>query len=225
MICLDLFCGAGGAAMGIHRSGLFDRIIGFDIVEQPDYPFEFVKGDALSADIASLAPDFIWASPPCQRFVTLVDVDPSAKTDREDYHDWITPTREMLAGHPWTCIENVADAPIRPDIVLEGGNVGIPNMKRKRKFEVSWETGMHAKPFTDGYVLHKIYGRGGTRDPKTRERRLARGLPKTITVAEVQELWDMDWTDDWGRITEMVPPAYSTYIVRDAQSHGLGGAL
>ena len=30
MIALDLFCGAGGAALGLIRAGL-------DVVEQPDY--------------------------------------------------------------------------------------------------------------------------------------------------------------------------------------------
>src|SRR3954469_10861978 len=78
---LDLFCGAGGAAVGYHRAG-FD-VVGVDIASQPHYPFRVTKADALIAlsrllEDGYLDPHFgrlrladfatIHASPPCQRW-------------------------------------------------------------------------------------------------------------------------------------------------------------
>jgi DNA (cytosine-5)-methyltransferase 1 len=63
MKLLDLYCGAGGAAMGYFRAG-FTEILGVDIRPQPNYPFEFFKGDAiefLSGNIDRF--DLIHASP------------------------------------------------------------------------------------------------------------------------------------------------------------------
>ena len=75
-ILLDLFSGAGGAAMGYHRAG-FD-VIGVDIEPQKHYPFEFQQLDAIEALDWIVDPvhaagsyfvgdfDAIHASPPCQ---------------------------------------------------------------------------------------------------------------------------------------------------------------
>jgi hypothetical protein len=65
---LDLFCGAGGCAVGYHRAGFTD-IVGVDLKPQPNYPFTFVQGDALEYLAARGAEfDAIHASPPCQRY-------------------------------------------------------------------------------------------------------------------------------------------------------------
>ena len=214
MIALDLFCGAGGASMGMYRTGIFDTIIGIDIEPQPDYPFDFYQADALTWSFSTLIPDFIWASPPCQAFTSVRGL--SSPCDLPDLPDLLTPTRDMLDGLPWTCIENVNEAPMRPDIVLEGGNVGIPHLKRRRKFEVSWETGLHSPPYTIHLILYKIWGNWQSGSYKyvirmkaQRERRGMRSIP---LPDEVAESWEVDWLTTGKRhaLTQMIPPAYAT---------------
>ena len=104
---LDLFCGAGGAAMGYHRAG-FD-VVGVDIKPQKNYPFPFVQDDALEYVLAhGKEYDVMHASPPCQYYSRLRHL-PWIKD--KVYWRSIPPTREVLltVGKPYV-IENVADA-------------------------------------------------------------------------------------------------------------------
>ncbi len=98
---LDLFCGAGGAAMGYHRAGF--EVVGVDIVPQPHYPFEFHQADAMTYPLDGF--DVIHASPPCQHYTRLRTL-PWLR-DRE-YWESIPPTMELVrsSGLPWV-VENV----------------------------------------------------------------------------------------------------------------------
>lgn len=144
-VLLDLFCGAGGAAMGYHRAG-FD-VVGVDIAPQPRYPFKFVQTTALTlleelledrpivlyADDEIFPVDAIHASPPCQ------DHSRSYKPAEHGTGWMLARTRALLeqTGLPWV-IENVPGAPMRADYKLCGCMFGLPNLKRERWFETSW---------------------------------------------------------------------------------------
>ena len=105
---LDLFCGAGGAAMGYHQAG-FDDIVGVDNRPMPRYPFTFVQADALEY-LAEHGHEFdaIHASPPCQGYSIMNNL-PWLKG--RDYPLLILPTMEMLEGlgKPYA-LENVMGA-------------------------------------------------------------------------------------------------------------------
>lgn len=108
---LDLFCGAGGAAMGYARAGF--EVVGVDIKPQPHYPFEFIQADAIEYladwtrhDVTRLDEfDAIHASPPCQ-FYTRLRTLPWLR-DKE-YWESIPPVMELVraSGLPWV-VENV----------------------------------------------------------------------------------------------------------------------
>jgi len=105
---LDLFCGAGGAAMGYHRAG-FDEIVGVDIAPQKNYPFEFIQADALDY-LAEHGTEFdvVHASPPCQGYSIMHNL-PWLKG--REYPLLILPVMELLERlqKPYA-VENVMGA-------------------------------------------------------------------------------------------------------------------
>lgn len=105
MKLLDLYCGAGGAAMGYYRAG-FTEIVGVDNRPQKRYPFEFVLGDALEycRRYGHLF-DLVVGSPPCQPYTRLHALVTG------DYPKLISATGQAMiaTGRPYI-IENVSDA-------------------------------------------------------------------------------------------------------------------
>ena len=214
---LDLFCCAGGASVGLHRAGF--NVIGVDIDPQPNYPFEFHQADALGYPLDGF--DFIWASPPCQKFCAL-----RTREDLSSYPDLIKPMRQRLLLHHGTLrtvppidrsneptvlyvIENVPGAPVRHDLTLCGAMFGLRSY-RHRHFE------------TNFYIQQPDHPKHAVRVNRRGENRRehwANGGFLTIT-GDVgtycgPEAMGIDWmTGD--EMSEAIPPAYSEYIGRAA---------
>lgn len=117
MRLLDLFCGAGGAAMGYYRAGF--EVVGVDIKPQPNFPFEFHQANALDFPVDGF--DIIHASPPCQAHTCL-----NVMWNAKKHADFVEPTREKLkaSGLPYI-IENVPGAPLIDPIKLCGSMFGL----------------------------------------------------------------------------------------------------
>lgn len=203
MRALDLFCGAGGASMGLHRAGF--EVVGVDIELQPHYPFTFVQADALRPPFDLSGVDLIWASPPCQKYSIATRNIGTA----EGTPDLLGPTRVILesSGVPWI-IENVPGAPMRADVVLCGCMFGLP-IRRRRLFELS------AGRF-DGLVPshnHEqvpigVYGNG---TPSWHRGKLGRN----IGAGEWRDAMGIPWMVKT-ELSQAVPPAYAEFLGRAA---------
>ena len=202
MKALDLFCGAGGAAMGLHRAGF--EVVGVDIEPQPHYPFEFHQAHALTFDLAGY--DLIWASPPCQQFSVARNMHGYI-----DYPELVEPTRRMLvaANIPYV-IENVTPAPLIKQIELCGTMFGL-KLFRHRAFESSHL--LLAPP-------HKHRKEWVTQPLPSKYSSFANGATHITVAGHNYPLADgmaamgIDWMKTRHELSEAIPPAYSEYIAR-----------
>ena len=208
MRLLDLFCGAGGAAMGYYRAG-FDEIVGVDINPQPNYPFEFVQTDAMEYPLEGF--DAIHASPPCQRYSIANNIH-----GRDDHPDLVAPTRDRLAaaGVPYV-IENVPGAPLIDPVVLCGRTFEL-DVKRHRLFETTfpvftmpcpkghpgdWVSVFGHTVLSRRHVIGKAKG-GGNRIKRTH-----------LGVERGREAMGIPWMKR-DELSEAIPPAYTEWIGR-----------
>ena len=196
---LDLFCGAGGAAKGYADAGF--EVVGVDIDQQPNYPYEFHRADALKFLLEHWQEFAAFhGSPPCQAFTN------AQKIRGNEHPDYIVATRSalMLIGKPWV-IENVPGAPLVCPIELCGCMFPGLGTYRPRLFESNLsldqpshhphvaKTAKMGRPPRPGEFMHVVGNFSG--------------------VARAREAMGIPWmTRD--ELRESIPPAYSEFIGR-----------
>lgn len=207
---LDLFCGAGGASVGLSRAG-FD-VVGVDIEPQPRYPFQFHQADAMTFPLGGF--DFIWASPPCQAYTA------ARPLQKREHPRLIEPVRDrLIAAGVSYAIENVPGAPLRDPITLCGLTFGL-NVKRHRLIEANFPILTTSCPkghpgdwlIVFGWsALHRSRGQGT--GPK-KDRGKSKG--KSVPHAEALAAMGVDWPMTRKELSESVPPAYGEFVGRQA---------
>ena len=209
MRILDLFCGAGGAAMGYHRVFPDAVIVGVDINPQPRYPFMFEQGDVMDLTSAYINGfDFVHASPPCQRYSDLAKRNGNA----HEWPDLVAPVREYLqaAGRHYV-IENVEGAPLIDPITLCGTMFAGLRVLRHRLFECY---GFHVPQPTHPthplvFTHDKRKAHYGKLDQATAFVQVTGG--GNCTVANKRSAMGVSWMTGH-EANEAIPPAYTEYI-------------
>jgi DNA (cytosine-5)-methyltransferase 1 len=218
---LDLCCKAGGCSVGYYQAaknmGLDIEITGVDIKPQPNYPFNFIEADACHY-LHEFWQNYthIHASPPCQLYSNSTQ---HMRNQGKQYADILAPLRQIMynTGLPGV-IENVPNAPIRPDIVLRGDMFGL-KVLRKRHFEtVNW---FMLNPFmpvkigsvSDGdYVC--VYGKASYRKSSK-----YRAVYPKFKKGTIKDTWGyamgIDWMGKDTELAEAIPPAYTQYIGKE----------
>ena len=199
--------------MGYHRAGF--EVVGVDINDQPNFPFEFINGDALELSQKFLKSfDAIHASPPCQSYSDL------AKRNGNG-HLWprlIEPVRTMLTqtGRPFV-IENVEGAPLTNPLVLCGTMFPGLRVLRHRLFEsniqlTAPEHGKHPLVFT----FDKRKSHYGKLDQDKSFVQVTGG--GNCSVKNARDAMGIDWMTK-NELNESIPPAYTEYIGKQIATH------
>jgi DNA (cytosine-5)-methyltransferase 1 len=212
---LDLFCGAGGAAVGYERAGF--EVVGVDLSPQKRYPFEFHRADAMWFPLDGF--DAVHASPPCQWYSVSANL---PWVDVGDDYPLIELVRERLvsSGLPYV-IENVQgarDYMVEP-LMLCGSAFGLP-MWRHRLFELGGFFMLSPGCSHSEMAVQQTYTRKDRQGRVYKRRSLpvyggARGGTsfngRRPTIAEARLAMGIDWMT-WTEISEAVPPVYTEYV-------------
>jgi DNA (cytosine-5)-methyltransferase 1 len=218
-LLLDLFCGAGGCAVGYHRAG-FD-VVGVDLRPQPRYPFPFIQSGAVQALQALLRcggledstgrvwtlSDFaaIHASPPCQAFSVGRRIHQSG----HKHPDLVEPCRQLLdaIGLPWV-MENVIGAPLRDAAVLCGLMFGL-KVIRHRQFEASFLLLSPPHPqHPKGNLTNSNQGYS------TGEHGFVCVAGNNFVREAGARAMGIDWMQTRKELAQAIPPAFTEYVGR-----------
>lgn len=187
--------------MGLHQAFPDAEIVGVDIRSQPRYPFTFVLGDALEFDLAGF--DFVWASWPCQRYMT------GGLVNRALAPDLVALGRAKLQqwGGLWA-MENVPGAPLHAGLMLCGSMFGLP-IRRHRLFEANWPLPLSPRACDHRSSITGVYGHAHGKAGAWKG--IKPMLPSDLAT------WSAAMQIDWmtaPELSQAVPPAYSQYLAQ-----------
>jgi DNA (cytosine-5)-methyltransferase 1 len=215
---IDFCCKAGGTSMGYHQAGF--EVVGVDVEDQPNYPFEFRRLDVreiTASEIAEIAREFdaVAISPPCQTHSTLKTCAVPGR-----YDDLIPFARKLVSdiGLPYI-IENVPGAPLVNPVRLCGSSFGL-RIRRHRIFESS--VALVGKPCEHGWqerskiYINRPHGDGSEKRvgfiPKGNGPFWLPRMKRYVPSVQLQRVaMGIDWmTGD--ELEEAIPPAYTRYL-------------
>lgn len=204
---LDLFSGAGGAAIGYHHAG-------FDVTGVDIQPHRFPAGAFILADALVVLRsrwfldmfDVIHASPPCQHYST-------ATADPSRHPDLVPVVQDLLRewGGPYV-IENVPGAPLHDPVLICGSAFPGLRVRRHRAFESSMPIrGTVCRHERQGTPVG-VYGDHPDKRRHLRPDGTQRGT-KATSLQEGQDAMGIDWMT-WAELTEAIPPVYAEWVGR-----------
>ncbi len=209
MRLLDLFCGAGGCAVGYHRAGFTD-IVGIDLVHQPRYPFAFVRMNAIKYLLQHGHEfDAIHASPPCQRYSVA-----TSKQEQSGHPDLIGPCRRILTatGRVYV-IENLTRSPLLSSSVVLCGSMFGMKVRRHRLFESNVLLSAPRCRHDLQPVVLSVTGSGYGGKHK------GHGATKPKGIDEAREVMGVDWGMTIKELSQSIPPAYTEHIGKQLLAH------
>lgn len=219
---LDLFCGAGGAAMGYAQAGF--EVTGVDIARQKHFPFSFIQANALDYVLEHGSEyNAIHASPPCQKYSAMT----RGRWQDREHPDLVALTRLALMWmNKLYIIENVPGAPLHDPIMLCGTMFGLQTpegsqLRRHRLFEASFPINVKLLScrHNDGSAIG-VYG-GGQHPDRRRPATIGvwghgggdshRDGLDHYKVADRRQVMQIDWMTQ-KELSQAIPPAYTRFI-------------